>query len=181
MTRDLLAEHLARLGLERGASAEDVRRRYRDLARRHHPDVARAPDAAERFKCISESYEFLIRRQARASAAAAAAGGGGGIFTDVHYHYRTPSSATPKNGPLAVMLLVPALLAIGIGGWAMSQTLRQRGQPHLRAGGTSRYVPEQEPIVIRRPAGQQRQRRRRREAASSGVGDASESERSRGE
>ncbi|HEV2317430.1 MAG TPA: molecular chaperone DnaJ [Thermoplasmata archaeon] len=49
------------LGLARGASEEDIRRAYRQLARKYHPDVNKDnPKAAEeRFKEISEAYEVL--------------------------------------------------------------------------------------------------------------------------
>ena len=52
-------DHYAVLGLERGATADEVRSAYRKLARQHHPDVNAAPDAAVRFKEISQAYEIL--------------------------------------------------------------------------------------------------------------------------
>ena len=47
------------LGLERGASQDDIKKAYRRLARRYHPDVSDAPDAEARFKEIGEAYEVL--------------------------------------------------------------------------------------------------------------------------
>jgi curved DNA-binding protein len=47
------------LGVPRDASAEDIRRAYRKLARKHHPDVNKEPGAEDRFKQISEAYEVL--------------------------------------------------------------------------------------------------------------------------
>ncbi len=47
------------LGLRRNASDEEIRSAYRKLARRYHPDVNKASDAAERFKRITEAYEIL--------------------------------------------------------------------------------------------------------------------------
>jgi curved DNA-binding protein len=47
------------LGVPRDASAEDIRRAYRKLARENHPDVNKDPGAEDRFKEISEAYEVL--------------------------------------------------------------------------------------------------------------------------
>jgi molecular chaperone DnaJ len=52
-------DHYAVLGVERGASADEIRSAYRRLARQHHPDVNAAPEAAGRFKEISQAYEIL--------------------------------------------------------------------------------------------------------------------------
>jgi curved DNA-binding protein len=47
------------LGVPRGASAEEIQRAYRKLARTYHPDVNKDPGAEERFKDISEAYDVL--------------------------------------------------------------------------------------------------------------------------
>jgi curved DNA-binding protein len=47
------------LGLERSASADDIRKAYRRLARKYHPDVSKESDALERFKQMQEAYEVL--------------------------------------------------------------------------------------------------------------------------
>jgi curved DNA-binding protein len=47
------------LGVPRNASAEEIQRAYRQLARRNHPDVNKDPGAEERFKQISEAYDVL--------------------------------------------------------------------------------------------------------------------------
>jgi curved DNA-binding protein len=53
------------LGVSRDASADDIQRAYRTLARRHHPDVNKNPAAEERFKEINEAYQVLKDPQAR--------------------------------------------------------------------------------------------------------------------
>jgi curved DNA-binding protein len=47
------------LGLERDATADQIKQAYRKLARKYHPDVSKEPDAEKRFKEIGEAYTVL--------------------------------------------------------------------------------------------------------------------------
>ncbi len=47
------------LGVSRAATAEEIQKAYRKLARKYHPDVNREPGAEARFKEIAEAYEVL--------------------------------------------------------------------------------------------------------------------------
>ena len=47
------------LGVSRDASADDIRKAYRSLARKYHPDVSKDSGAEARFKQINEAYEIL--------------------------------------------------------------------------------------------------------------------------
>lgn len=47
------------LGLKKDATAAEIKRAYRDLARKHHPDVNKSADASKRFKEINEANEVL--------------------------------------------------------------------------------------------------------------------------
>ena len=47
------------LGVARGASQDDIKRAYRRLARKFHPDVSKEADAESRFKEVGEAYEVL--------------------------------------------------------------------------------------------------------------------------
>ena len=47
------------LGVNRDASADEIQRSYRTLARTYHPDVNKDPGAEDRFKEISEAYDVL--------------------------------------------------------------------------------------------------------------------------
>jgi molecular chaperone DnaJ len=56
------------LGVARGADENEIKRAYRQLARKHHPDVNEDKAAAEhRFKEINEAYEVLSDPQKRAN------------------------------------------------------------------------------------------------------------------
>lgn len=55
------------MGLERDASPEDIKRAYRRLARKYHPDVSKEPDAEARFKELGEAYAVLGDAEKRAA------------------------------------------------------------------------------------------------------------------
>lgn len=58
-------DHYRRLGVSRDASAGEIRRAYRRLARRHHPDLNPRPEGAERFAALAHAYEILNDPAAR--------------------------------------------------------------------------------------------------------------------
>jgi curved DNA-binding protein len=55
------------MGVERGASAEDIKKAYRKLARKYHPDVSKDPQGEEKFKEVAEAYETLKSPEKRAA------------------------------------------------------------------------------------------------------------------
>jgi curved DNA-binding protein len=55
------------LGVARDASADDIKKAYRKLARKYHPDVSKEPNAEERFKEMAEAYETLKDPEKRAA------------------------------------------------------------------------------------------------------------------
>lgn len=58
-------DHYDTLGVPRGAGADEIRRAYRTLARRHHPDVNKSPDAASKFAEVQAAYDVLSDDQKR--------------------------------------------------------------------------------------------------------------------
>jgi molecular chaperone DnaJ len=80
------------LGVARDAAQDDIKRAYRQLARKLHPDVNKEPDADTRFKEVTEAYEVLGEPQRRqmydrfghaGAAGAGAAGAEGFPFGDI--------------------------------------------------------------------------------------------------
>jgi curved DNA-binding protein len=55
------------MGVGRDASADEIKRVYRRLARKYHPDVSKEQDAEARFKEIGEAYEVLRDPEKRAA------------------------------------------------------------------------------------------------------------------
>ena len=54
------------LGVERTCTEEDLKRAYRTLAKKYHPDINKEPDAETKFKEISEAYGVLSNAETRA-------------------------------------------------------------------------------------------------------------------
>ena len=55
------------MGVEREATQDEIKRAYRKLARKYHPDVSEHGDAEERFKEVGEAYEVLKDPEKRAA------------------------------------------------------------------------------------------------------------------
>ena len=58
-------DYYAALGVARDASAADIKKAYRKLAQKHHPDVSKEKGAEEKFKDIAEAYQTLKDPQKR--------------------------------------------------------------------------------------------------------------------
>ena len=96
--------HYETLGITPKATSEQVRRAYRALARRHHPDVSAEPDAGARFAHLQTAYAVLIdperRREYDAALAAASSeartGPAGGT---AHYTWRNIAAESGAPHP----------------------------------------------------------------------------------
>ncbi len=55
------------LGVERSASEDDIKKAYRKLARKYHPDVSKDPQGEAKFKDVAEAYQTLKDAEKRAA------------------------------------------------------------------------------------------------------------------
>ncbi|MDX8359535.1 molecular chaperone DnaJ [Cytobacillus sp. IB215316] len=54
------------LGISKSASQDEIKKAYRKLSKKYHPDINKEPDAADKFKEVKEAYETLSDDQKRA-------------------------------------------------------------------------------------------------------------------
>lgn len=141
------------LGVSRDASKEDIKRAYRNLAKKYHPDRNRAdPNATEKFKEAQEAYDVLSDDKRRASydrfGHAGAAGGFGP--DDVHFSagpqgqrvYRWSSTGGIDPGDLE------DLFGQAGGAGDFFEELLGRGRRRRRSAGGRRTRPTPSPQDI---------------------------------
>lgn len=83
-----MSDHYQKLGVARGASADEIKKAYRKIARELHPDVNPDPKVQDKFKEVTAAYEVLSDPQKRQSYDMGGSGNfgggfGGGGFSDI--------------------------------------------------------------------------------------------------
>lgn len=151
------------LGVARGASDDDIRKAYRKLAKRHHPDMnAGRPEAAEKFKSIGAAHDLLSDPVKRArfdrgeiDADGNETGAGAG-FQQQQRRRAPPHAGNPQGGPGGFSAEdLDALFGHSFGGGARDATYNIAVSFREAALGTVRrlQLPDGRELDVTIPAG----------------------------
>jgi curved DNA-binding protein len=128
------------LGVQRGASDDELKKAYRKLARKYHPDVSKEPNAKERFQEVAEAYETLKSKEKRAAYDSLGSHSPGQDFRPSHDWYQqfgARSGAGDAAEDLGGIDLSELFESLGARGHAF----RRRGNVQLRGRNYEASLP----------------------------------------
>ena len=119
-------DYYAVMGVNAKASGDEIKKRYRELARRYHPDVNPKPDAAQKIKEINEAYGVIGDTERRAS-----------YDAERMFEAKTASASTPRQTPPSQ----PPRPAPNTGNAGNSRPFRPTPPPNRAANAYNRNNP----------------------------------------
>lgn len=81
-----MSDYYKILGVKRDASAEQIKKAYRALAKKHHPDKNPGPESEDKFKELSEAYSVLGDENQRKKYDQFGSSGHGGFSRSANFH-----------------------------------------------------------------------------------------------
>ncbi|MCX6803249.1 MAG: molecular chaperone DnaJ [Candidatus Diapherotrites archaeon] len=89
-----MTDYYEKLGLKKSASSEEIKRAYKELAKKYHPDVSKEHEAEKKFKEVNEAYTILSDPQKKEQydqygddAFKGYSGGGGAGFSSTNFNF----------------------------------------------------------------------------------------------